>query len=231
MKKIGIVKSKFDLVYLINKVAPKYDDVLCEIEELKSNNAKLSKEKLSKKFARKIRNQYSSIGVVTALPSVIPGVGTAAQLVIEGTTISGDLLLMLRGMSRMCYGVGIINDKDMSKGFNQDLIKILGLWSGVIVPVKVTTKKLSTKVALVQFNKKITGKMLQKINKKVGTTILTKYGTKRGGIAIGKLVPFGVGAIVGGSFNYVTMKSFSIAALKHYKSRNNYDNNDYIIVE
>jgi hypothetical protein len=52
----------------------------------------------------------------------------------------------------------------------------------------------------------------------VGTTILTKYGAKRGGIAIGKLVPFGAGAIVGGSFNLVTMKTFKKKAIKHFSS-------------
>lgn len=228
MENTEIRNKKFNLLFIINSVAPKYEDIYKEIEELKKSNPKLNKKELCKKFSRKIRNQYTSFGVVTALPSAIPGLGTAAQIAIEGGMISGDLLIMLRGMSKMCYGIGMINEKDMTQGFNQDFIKILGLWSGVIVPLKTATEKISTKVAIAQFNKHISGKMLQKINRKVGTTIVTKYGTKRGGVALGRMIPFGVGAIVGGTFNYTTMKSFASAAITHYESD---ENEEYVIVE
>ncbi|KEY20331.1 hypothetical protein [Kaistella antarctica] len=224
----NLTNIKFDLLYLIKLVAPKYDDVLDEVNQLKLSHPKLTKIELSKKFAKRIRNNYTSVGIASAFPSIIPGLGTAVQVVVEGTTVTGDLMLMLRGMARMCYGVGIINDKDMTQGFNQDLISILGIWSGVIVTAKIATEKLGTKVAVAQFNRHVTGKMLQKINKRVSTTILTKYGTKRGGVALGKLIPFGVGAVIGGGFNYVTMKSYSIAAIKHYESA---DDVEYVILE
>lgn len=80
-----------------------------------------------------------------------------------------------------------------------------------------TTKRIGTKVAIAQFNK-IPGKLFQSINRRVGTTIVTKYGTKRGGIAVGKLVPFGVGAAVGGGFNLATMKAFKRQAIAFYSS-------------
>ena len=228
METVELIKQKFDLLHIINTVSPKYDDILLEYEELKKNNSKLSKEELSKKFASKIITQYTSIGIATALPSAIPGLGTAAQVVIEGGMISGDLVLMMRAMAKMCYGIGLIFEKDMTQGYNQDLIKILGMWSGVIVPLKKTAERIGTKVAFAQFNKHVSGKMLQRINSKVGTTILTKYGTKRGGLALGRMIPFGIGAIVGGTFNYTTMKGFSVAAISHYETD---ENQEYIIVD
>lgn len=39
------------------------------------------------------------------------------------------------------------------------------------------------------------------------------------GFALGRLVPFGVGAIVGGSANYVTMRQFRASALRYYTDR------------
>ena len=230
MESTEVTKSKFDLLYIINMVAPKYDDIFQEIEELKKTNPKLSNKELSKKFAKKITNQYTSVGIVTALPSAIPGIGTAAQIAIEGGMISGDLVIMMRGMAKLCYGIGMLNGRDMTQGFNQDLIKILGMWSGVIVPLKTAAEKIGTKVAYAQFNKHITGKMLQKINRKVGTTIFTKYGTKRDGVALGRMIPFGVGAVVGGTFNYTTMKGFSTVAISHYESDLSEDA-EYIIID
>jgi len=205
-----------DIYSLIEKVAPTYESVLIEINELKVAHPRLSKKKLTKIYTDRIRRNYTSIGVSTALPSVIPGLGTGAQILIEAGSVSGDLLLMLRWMSSICLGTGIIYEKDMTQSFNSDMIKVLGIWCGVIIGVKEFTKRMMAKAAIVQFNRKVSGKVLQQINRRVGTTILTKYGTKRGGIAIGRLIPFGVGAIVGGSFNYYTMSKFSKSAMKYY---------------
>ena len=58
--------------------------------------------------------------------------------------------------------------------------------------------------------------MLQKINTKLGTTVLTKYGTKRGGVALGRMLPFGVGATIGGSVNFITTWSFGHWILRYY---------------
>ena len=44
---------------------------------------------------------------------------------------------------------------------------------------------------------------LRAINRALGRTIVTKYGTKRGVIAFGRVLPFGIGAAIGGSANYV----------------------------
>ena len=124
---------KFDLVKVVNSITPSYESVNSEIIELKSSYPKLTNIELSEKFTKRFRNKYTSVGIGSALPSVIPGLGTAAQIAVEAGTISADLALMLRWMGTMCYGVGIINSKDMSKDFNQDFIRILGIWSGVIM--------------------------------------------------------------------------------------------------
>jgi hypothetical protein len=46
---------------------------------------------------------------------------------------------------------------------------------------------------------------LQRINRAVGRTIVTKYGTKRGAIALGRALPFGIGAAIGGGANYASV--------------------------
>lgn len=217
-----------DLLTIVNSVSPSYDSIKLEIEELKRSNPKKSKSELADLYGNRIRKKYTSVGVVSALPSAIPGVGTAAQVAIEVTTVSGDLALMLRWMAATCYGIGLIYEKNIESEFNQEFVRILGLWCGTIQVTKVATTKLATKVAAAQFNKNVSGKMLQKINQQVSRTILTKYGTKRGGIALGKLIPFGVGALVGGSFNYFTMNKFKNSAIEYFKSD---DMTEYIVVE
>jgi hypothetical protein len=44
-------------------------------------------------------------------------------------------------------------------------------------------------------------------NRSLGRTIITKWGARRGGVAIGRLVPFGIGAAIGGSANYLSARA------------------------
>lgn len=217
---------EINLIKIIDCLAPSSEYVSREVQDMRYLNPSKSKDQLASIWAKKIRRNYTSVGIATALPSVIPGVGTAAQIAIETGTISGDLALMLRWMSKMCLGIGFIYGHDMTMDIDKDLLNILGLWCGVIQVAKEATKKVGTKVAVAQFNKHVSGKILSKINQKVGTQLLTKYGSKRGAIALGKLIPFGVGAMIAGSFNYTTFTKFMKSAINYYKN-----DEEYIIVE
>lgn len=207
-----------DLLTIVNAVSPSYESVQTEISELRRSYPRKSNEQLAHIFGNRLRRKYTSVGVVSALPSVIPGVGTAVQVATEITTISGDLTLMLRWMAANCYGIALIYDKDISSEFNQEFVRVLGLWCGAIQVAKVGTTKLATKIAVVQFNRNVSGKVLQKINQRVGRTLLTKFGSKRGGIALGKLIPVGIGVLIGGGFNYFTMNSFKNSAIEYFKT-------------
>ena len=62
--------------------------------------------------------------------------------------------------------------------------------------------------------KKIPGKVLTKINQKVGFRFVTKIGTK-GIVNLGKMVP-GVGAVVGGGLDLVETKAIADRAYKWF---------------
>ena len=76
--------------------------------------------------------------------------------------------------------------------------------------------------------KKIPGKVLTKINQKVGFRFITKFGTK-GIINMGKLVP-GVGAVIGGGLDLVETKAIGNRAFQWFFEGNyvnSEDNNDF----
>ncbi len=202
---------------IISAVEPKYEDVHRHIVDLRQAHPTLSNQKLAEKWADRICWRYASEGAATALPGVIPGLGTGAQIAIESGAISADLAYMFRCMAGMSIGIGIIYKRDVEASFNQDFVRVLGLWCGVLSLGKEATVRIASKVAIAQF-KKVPAEIFKKINTKVGATIVTKYGTKRGGVAIGRLVPFGVGALVGGGFNLATMKGFKRSAIKYYST-------------
>lgn len=50
---------------------------------------------------------------------------------------------------------------------------------------------------------------LQAANQIMGRALLRRYGTRRGLIAVGRLLPIGVGAALGGSANYLAVRSLA----------------------
>ena len=201
----------------IETLQPDSDDVARHILDLRNAHPALSKDELAAKWADKICWRYASEGAATALPGAIPGWGTMAQIGIEAGAISADLAYMLRCMAGLTIGVGQIYERDTEASFNQDFVRVLGLWCGVLSLGKEATVRLATKVAIAQF-KKVPAEIFKRINQKVGTTIVTKYGAKRGGVALGRLIPLGIGALVGGGFNLATMKGFKASAIRYYKT-------------
>lgn len=201
----------------IETLQPISTDVARHIIDMRSAYPLMSKDELASKWADQICWRYASEGAVTALPGAIPGLGTVAQMGIEAGAISADLAYMLRCMAGITIGVGQIYERDTDASFNQDFVRVLGLWCGVLSLGKEATVRVTTKIAIAQF-KRVPAEIFKRINQKVGTTIVTKYGAKRGGIVVGRLIPFGVGAVVGGGFNLATMMGFKKAAVNYYKS-------------
>lgn len=51
--------------------------------------------------------------------------------------------------------------------------------------------------------------VLERVNANIGANLLSKFGSRRGAIAVGRVLPFGVGAVIGGGANYAMVKSLS----------------------
>ncbi len=194
------------------------ETIMEEIRSFRSGREHMSKEELAEAWASRIVKLYAAQGAATALPGAIPGIGTKTQLAIEVGAESFNIGFMLRCMARMVAGVATIYGHDIRESFTHDFAKVLALWCGVLMPTREAAKHVATKVALAQF-KKVPAQVFAKINRKVGTTIITKYGVKRGGIAVGRLIPFGVGSVVGGGFNYSVMRGFKRWTMNYYTDK------------
>ncbi len=201
----------------IDTLRPDHADIARHIQDLRRAHPRLSEHALAQRWADKIAWRYASQGAATALPGAIPGLGTGTLVAIEAGAITADLAYMIRCMAGITIGVGHIYGRDTQASFNQDFVRVLAVWCGVLTYGKEAAVRVAAKVAIAQFQK-VPGEVFKRINRRVGTTIVTKYGAKRGGIALGRLVPFGVGALVGGGFNLATMKGFKAVAIKYYKT-------------
>ena len=50
---------------------------------------------------------------------------------------------------------------------------------------------------------------LQTANRLMSRTLVRRFGTRRGAVAAGRLLPIGIGAAIGGSVNYLTIRALA----------------------
>ena len=60
--------------------------------------------------------------------------------------------------------------------------------------------------------------VLRAINRKLGRSVLTRFGARRGVITLGRVLPFGIGAAVGGSANYMSVQAIGRHADSFFRS-------------
>lgn len=127
--------------------------------------------------------------------------------------VGADLSVTWYVQMRMIGGVAYIAGLDL----DDDEVQTLAYACLAGVSVTNLAKKAGVEFAeksAQNLIKKIPGELIAKINQKVGYRFLTKAGTK-GTINITKLVP-GVGAFVGGGFDFAETKAISNRAYKAF---------------
>jgi hypothetical protein len=211
--------NKGGLVEILGRLQllPDPGAVATRVEELRAAHPATPPATLAEKEVNATVLRCTGVGVVAGLPATIPGLGTFAQACATLGIVGGEAAILLRNVAQLQYTVAGMYGHDLHAPERLDeLLIVAGLQSGAVLPAREAGKRVGTKIAATQFNRHVSGAALKKINTKLGTTVLTKYGTKRGGVALGRMLPFGVGATIGGGVNLVMTKSFGRAILSYY---------------
>lgn len=182
----------------IPKVSPKVEDLADDYL-----NKYKTKEEACKAM---IRNQI----VKCTTSGFLTGFGGLITLPVSiPANVSSVIYVQMRMIACIAYIAGYELNCDQTQTF------VYACLAGVSVNqlVKSVGVKFGIKFANSMI-KKIPGKVLTKINQKVGFRFLTKFGTK-GLVNLGKLVP-GVGAVIGGGLDFAETKIISERAYKWF---------------
>lgn len=156
-----------------------------------------TKRRQQELIAQKIVDRYSWLattsGVLSALPGVIPGAGTA---VVAGTAL-GDATLCMKLQLDMCLCLAGAFDHDLTSEDARHLALLLsaggalekaGVEAGVQIAGRAGVRMLK------QYLKGAALQTIKELFKKLGLVFTRK--------ALEKMIPFGIGVLVGGSANY-----------------------------
>ena len=138
-------------------------------------------------------------------------------LIVLPVTLPANVTSVLYVQMRMIASVAYMAGLNVRSDVVQTLVYacLAGVSVGEII--KKTGILFGSKLAMSML-KKLHGKVLTKINQKVGFRLLTKFGTK-GVVNIGKMIPV-VGAVIGGGFDFTETRIIGARAFQEFMERN-----------
>ena len=197
----------------IPKVSPKVEELAKDYLGKYKTREIACKEMINKQIVKCTTSGFlTGFGGLITLPVSIPA------------NVGSVLYVQMRMIACIAYMGGYELKSDQTQTF------INACLAGVSVNqlIKAAGVKFGTKFATGMI-KKIPGKVLTKINQKVGFRFLTKFGSK-GLVNLGKLVP-GVGAVIGGGLDFAETKVISQRAYKWFMEGDFSANKDEEIIE
>ncbi|TFW34310.1 EcsC family protein [Pseudomonas putida] len=201
-----VVESSSSLMKMVEAIAISPQDARDLVAQYQAQARKASpsasEQKIEDTVVDKIISRYSKLaatsGAATALPGVIPGIGTAVSAV-GGGLADISVCMKLQIDMTMCLAVAI-NGK-MSNEDAKHMSYIIALYGSLEQMGTTGTTRIASKAGVRMVKKYLTGPVLHVIKdlfKKIGITFTQK--------AAAKVIPFGIGVVVGGTANYALTK-------------------------
>lgn len=170
-----------------------------QVERIIERNPDISKKELIAKLERRYISEVTSSGAASGGAAALPGVGT---LVGIGTAF-GDAGVFMTSTIVHVFSMLKAIDAELNDVDHERALILTILCGGSNAPI---VQQIAGRVGphwAKQLLDKIPGESLRLINKALGRNFVTKYGTKQGIVVLGKIFPFGIGAVVGGGLNYL----------------------------
>jgi hypothetical protein len=192
-----IEKTVFKIIEIM---AGNTDDIFAFVNNLKTQYPKLDNDKIASKVANKVKRKCAIQGSLMAIPGTIPGIGTLIQIGIS----SFDFSILIKNQVYLIFSIGYcygIYDVDKLKrvtlqcfGSSLDLSDIVDFRNQIGINI---VRKLSDKAIRLIINK------LQKALVKKFIFNLTL-----------KLIPFGIGIILGSISHWIIIRTFQLNSIK-----------------
>ncbi|MGH9185339.1 MAG: hypothetical protein ACRD0U_05945 [Acidimicrobiales bacterium] len=178
------------------------------IDRLRRNRPEAMPRQIVSRLNAELRAATISTGAGVGAAAAAPGVGTGVALAAAGTEFfaflnASVLYVLARGEVQ---GVTI---EDIER--RRTLVMAVMLGDAGAKGVGAVAERTGRHWAR-QLVRTIPMTKINAVNKVLGRHFVTKYGTKSGIIVLGKVVPFGIGALIGGTANGIFSQGTITAA-------------------
>ena len=184
----------------------------------------------SRALAAPIRKRLTALGAAAGATAAAPGVGTGVAV----STLVAELGVVALKTTDLVMAIGAAHGHTDASAEERRawVLAVLAFGDDAAEEFATLARDMGMRVsdgrALDIANDAIVGgggqmatiDALRRINTTLVTQVLKKWGTRRGAATVGKLLPFGVGAAVGGSVNFMMIREFAKQADRFFT---NYD--------
>ncbi len=202
-------------------VADRWDRAVRVAAEAKGDTA----EKRVRAINRRFRRELSTMGAATGAVAATPGLGTSAA----AATLVADLTWFAVRSADLVMTIGAANGRTDATVEERRawVLSVLAFgeaaaeeFSSLLIEVDaravVGGERISGRLAGIAGGDVATLDALRRLNARLAAHVVTKFGSRRSLLAVGKLLPFGVGAMVGGSANYALIRVVGFHAQRFF---------------
>lgn len=178
-----------------------------------------SLDKRLRSIIKSYRRELATVGAATGAVAATPGIGTSAAasalvadvgwLALRAT----DLIMTIGAVhghtdataeERRAWVLAVLAFGDSAADEFANLIDAVDI---EIVPDRDRLKQGLGRAAGLASSDALTVDSLRRINASLASRVVTRYGSRRGAITLGKLLPFGIGAVWGGASTWALIRT------------------------
>lgn len=180
----------------------------------RASNPAASPRSIADLAVTRATKELTTIGAATGATAAVPGAGTAAALAMVAVDITASGARIAEMIMRV--GAAYNEPLDEMEQRRAAVLTILLAGAGGAKAVERLAGEVGKGLGKKSLAR-ISGQQLSVINRALGRTIVTKYGTQRGAITLGRAIPFGIGSAIGGGGNFLLARSTGKAAIAFFQ--------------
>lgn len=182
----------------------------------------------SRMIAAPVKKRMTALGAAAGATAAAPGVGTSAAvaaLVAELGVVALQVTDMVMAIGaayghtdatpeeRRAWVLAVLAFGDDAATEFTNLARDIGLKLGDGQALELANEAIGGGAGQIA-----TVDALRRINQALVAQVLRKWGARKGAATVGKLLPFGIGAAVGGSANYVMLRELAKQADEFFRT-------------
>ena len=169
------------------------------IYSLRCHHPSASPSKLVRVLERQYLAAVTGAGVAVGGAAAVPSVGTSVALAVSG----GEVAANISASAFLVMAVAHVHGLDLREVERRKTL-LLGVLMGDSVESALQTVATRTgRHWAWEVVEAVPIESIRRVNRVLGRNFVTRYGTKQGILVLGRVLPFGIGALIGGGGNYI----------------------------
>ncbi len=182
--------------------SPRAQEIRSKINRLRQRHPHLARAELAELIIRERSWQCALVGALTAVPAIIPGVGTLIAL-FGG--VAADILLLTYLLTRMVLEIATLYDRDLTgPGYQKE-----AFWAFVLAAGAGSVGNSLSRAVIAQLSKEAFSAAVERLLTSLGVRAATRSTLLR-------LLPL-AGLFLAGGVNYWLGKKVGSRALNYYE--------------